>query len=49
MTAFPHTSAGNIFHVGIATPMGRRHVIAHFDRSSLGTVCPNKRRPSVAA
>src|ERR1035437_6476745 len=58
--AFPRTSAGNIFHVGIAsgklngvmipaTPIGRRKLIAHLFRNSLGTVCPNNLRPSVAA
>lgn len=58
--AFPQTSAGNIFHVGMAigklngvtipaTPIGRRKLIAHLLRSSLGTVCPNSRRPSTAA
>ena len=58
--AFPQSSAGNIFHVGIAigklngvmmpqTPIGRRKLIAHLFRSSLGTVCPKSRRPSVAA
>ncbi len=60
ITLFPHTSAGNIFQVGIAsgklngvirpvTPIGRRYVIAHLSRSSEGTVCPKRRRPSVAA
>ena len=60
MTAFPQSSAGNIFQVGIAigklngvmsptTPMGRRKLIAHLLRSSLGTVCPKSRRPSDAA
>ncbi len=60
ITAFPHSSAGNIFHVGIAsgklngvirpvTPMGRRKLIAHLWRSSDGTTRPNSRRPSVAA
>jgi hypothetical protein len=59
-TAFPQSSAGNIFHVGMAsgklkgvmmpaTPIGRRKLIAHLLRSSLGTVCPKRRRPSVAA
>ncbi len=59
-TAFPHSSAGKIFQVGIAigklngvmipaTPIGRRVVIAHLSRSSLGTVWPNSRRPSPAA
>ena len=58
--AFPHTSAGNIFHVGIAigklngvmmphTPIGRRKLIAHLFRSSLGTVWPKSCRPTVAA
>ena len=58
--AFPHTSAGNIFQVGMAigklngvmipaTPIGRRKLIAHLLRSSLGTVWPKRRRPSVAA
>src|ERR1019366_9831958 len=58
--ALPHTSAGKIFHVGIAsgklngvmipaTPIGRRKLIAHLFLSSLGTVCPNNLRPSVAA
>jgi hypothetical protein len=47
--AFPQTSAGNIFQVGIAsgklngvmmpaTPIGRRKLIAHLLRNSLGTV-----------
>jgi len=60
ITAFPHRSAGNIFHVGIAsgklngvmspaTPIGRRKLIAHLLRSSEGTVRPNSRRPSVWA
>ena len=60
ITAFPQSSAGNIFHVGIAsgklngvmsptTPIGRRKLIAHLVRSSDGTVWPNSRRPSVAA
>ena len=60
MHAFPQTSAGNIFHVGIAsgklngvmmpaTPIGRRKLIAHLLRISLGTVWPNSRRPSLAA
>ena len=58
--AFPQSSAGNIFHVGMAigklngqmspaTPMGRRYDIAHLFRSSDGTVRPNSWRPSVAA
>ena len=47
--AFPHSNAGNIFQVGMAigklngvmmpqTPIGRRKLIAHLFRSSLGTV-----------
>jgi hypothetical protein len=51
---------GNIFQVGMAsgklngvmrpaTPMGRRYVMAHLSRSSLGTVWPKRRRPSTAA
>src|SRR5262245_35481518 len=50
-TVFPHTSAGAIFHDGIAigkfhgvmtaqTPSGWRNAIAHLSRSSDGTVCP---------
>ena len=60
ITAFPHSSAGNIFQVGIASgklngvmsparPIGRRKLIAHLWRSSDGTVRPNSRRPSVCA
>ena len=60
MHAFPQSSAGNIFQVGIAigklngvmmpaTPIGRRKLIAHLLRSSLGTVCPQSWRPIVAA
>ena len=60
MTELPQSSAGNVFHVGIAsgklngvmspaTPIGRRMLMAHFERSSLGTTWPNRRRPSVAA
>ena len=60
ITAFPHRSAGNIFQVGMAigklngvisptTPIGRRKLMAHFERSSDGTVWPKSRRPSVAA
>ena len=60
MMALPQSSAGNPFHVGMAsgklngvmsphTPMGRRMLMAHLLASSLGTVCPKRRRPSVAA
>ena len=60
MQAFPQSSAGNIFQVGIASgklngvmmphrPIGRRKLMAHLFRSSLGTVWPKSRRPSVAA
>ena len=60
ITAFPQSSAGNIFQVGMAsgklngvmspaTPIGRRKLMAHLARSSEGTVCPKRRRPSVAA
>ena len=60
MTALPQTSAGNDFQVGIAsgklngvmraaTPIGRRKLIAHLLRSSLGTVWPNNLRPSLEA
>ena len=49
ITALPHRSAGNAFHVGMAsgklngvmrphTPIGRRMLIAHLVASSLGTV-----------
>ena len=55
-----HAAPGNIFQVGIAigklngvmmpaTPIGRRKLIAHLLRISLGTVWPNSRRPSLAA
>jgi aldehyde dehydrogenase (NAD+) len=57
---FPALLCGNAFQVGIAigklkgvmspqTPIGRRYVIAHLFRSSLGTTWPKRRRPSVAA
>src|SRR4030095_1127261 len=56
-TVLPHTSAGAIFHDGIAigkfhgvmieqTPSGWRTDIANLSRSSDGTVCPYCRRPS---
>ena len=59
-TVLPQTSAGNIFHVGTATgkfqaemrphtPIGRRTLMLNLLRSSLGTVWPKRRRPSVAA
>ena len=58
--AFPHTSAGNIFQVGMArgklngamipaTPIGRRKLMAHLFAISLGTVRPASWRPTVAA
>ena len=58
-TVLPAITAGKIFHEGIAigkfhgvmqpiTPKGWRIVIAHFSRSSLGTVSPYARRPSPA-
>ena len=58
-TVLPHTSAGAIFHDGIAigkfhgviieqTPSGWRTDIANLSRSSEGTVCPYCRRPSPA-
>ena len=58
-TVLPQTSAGMIFHEGIAigkfhgvmiehTPSGCRTDIANLLRSSDGTVCPNIRRPSPA-
>jgi hypothetical protein len=58
-TVLPQTSAGMIFHDGIAigkfhgvmiaqTPSGCRTDIANLWRSSEGTVCPNMRRPSPA-
>src|SRR3982751_6090327 len=58
-TVLPQTSAGMIFHEGIAigkfhgvmmehTPSGWRTDIANLLRSSDGTVCPNIRRPSPA-
>ena len=58
-TVLPQTSAGTIFHEGIAigkfhgvmteqTPSGWRTDIANLLRSSDGTVCPNMRRPSPA-
>ena len=48
ITAFPQSSAGNIFQVGMASgklngvmsptrPIGRRYVMAHLERSSDGT------------
>src|SRR6185436_10149809 len=54
-TVLPHTSAGMIFHDGIAigkfqgvmiehAPSGWRTDIANLLRSSDGTVCPNIRR-----
>ena len=58
-TVLPQTSAGMIFHDGIAigkfhgvmiaaTPTGWRTDIANLSRSSDGTVCPYCRRPSPA-
>src|SRR5688572_516273 len=58
-TVLPHTSAGTIFHDGIAmgkfqgvmieqTPSGWRIDIANLSGSSDGTVCPDKRLPSAA-
>ncbi len=58
-TVFPQTSAGMIFHDGIAigkfhgvmtaaTPSGWRTDIANLSRSSDGTVWPYCRRPSPA-
>src|SRR5262249_60556108 len=58
-TVFPATSAGIIFHDGIAigkfhgviiphTPIGCRVLIAHLFGSSEGEDCPNSRRPSPA-
>src|SRR5207247_3900341 len=58
-TVLPHTSAGTIFHDGIAigkfqgvitahTPSGCRTDIANLSRSSEGTVCPYRRLPSPA-
>ena len=58
-TVLPQTSAGMIFHDGIAigkfhgvmiaeTPTGWRIDIANLSRSSDGTVCPYWRRPSPA-
>jgi hypothetical protein len=58
-TVLPHTSAGMIFHDGIAigkfhgvmieqTPNGWRTDMANLSRSSEGTVCPYRRRPSAA-
>ena len=56
-TVFPATSAGAIFHDGIAigkfhgvmtpmTPIGIRTDIWNLFRSSDGVVCPKSRRPS---
>ena len=58
-TVLPQTSAGAIFHDGIAigkfhgvitpiTPIGIRTLIMNLSRSSDGVVCPNMRRPSPA-
>src|SRR5258708_3979924 len=58
-TVLPQTSAGTIFHEGIAmgkfhgvmmeaTPTGWRTDIANLLRSSDGTVWPKRRRPSPA-
>src|SRR5579859_5855645 len=58
-TVFPQTSAGIIFHDGIAmgkfhgvinpqTPIGARTLIANLFGSSEGVVWPNRRRPSPA-
>src|SRR5687768_10358209 len=58
-TVLPQTSAGMIFHDGIAigkfqgvmieqTPIGWRMDIANLSGSSDGTVCPYIRRPSPA-
>ena len=59
-TVFPHSSAGKIFHVGIAigkfhgvttpaTPIGTRIAMLNLFGSSDGTVWPNSRRPSLEA
>ncbi len=56
-TVFPATSAGAIFHDGIAigkfqgvitptTPIGMRTDMLNLSRSSDGVVWPNRRRPS---
>jgi len=56
---FPATSAGVIFHDGIAigkfhgvitptTPIGIRTLMLNLSRSSDGVVCPHSRRPSPA-
>jgi hypothetical protein len=58
-TVLPQTSAGMIFHEGMAigkfqgvttaqTPSGWRMDMANLSRSSDGTVCPYRRRPSPA-
>ena len=58
-TVLPHTSAGIIFHDGIAigkfhgviaptTPIGWRMLMFHLSRSSDGVVWPARRRPSPA-
>ncbi len=58
-TVLPQTSAGAIFHDGIAigkfhgvitptTPIGMRTLMLNLSRSSEGVVCPNMRRPSPA-
>ena len=58
-TVFPQTSAGMIFHDGMAmgkfhgviiaqTPSGCRTDMANLLRNSDGVVCPNSRRPSPA-
>ncbi len=56
-TVFPQTSAGRIFHEGIAigkfhgvitptTPIGWRTLMLNLSGSSDGVVWPNRRRPS---
>ena len=58
-TVLPQTSAGAIFHEGIAigkfhgvitpiTPIGIRTLMLNLSRSSDGVVWPNSRRPSPA-
>ena len=58
-TVLPQTSAGAIFHDGIAigkfhgvitpiTPIGMRTLMLNLSRSSDGVVWPNRRRPSPA-
>ena len=58
-TVLPQTSAGTIFHDGIAigkfhgvitptTPIGMRTLMLNLSGSSDGVVWPNRRRPSPA-